>query len=619
MKYQLIKPQRINSIMILKKFSARFRNILLISFIFLLPGTIHKLNAQTISRDLNVSLLVNQVGYLPEAEKFCITKGDVRRDFEVIDLKTLEVVYKGVLQPNKGDFGTYLKGVFSPLSNEGHYFIKSGTLRSFPFEISNSIYQNPMDLIVYYFSRQRCGPSTTGYLAPCHVDDGIRLDNGKHQNVSGGWHDASDLRKWVGATIYGMISLAKTYELQKGHNGERILDELMWGNRYFLNMQEPQGYIMSFIGGDVKKHSDSNRWTDNEVGEEGGEVDFVKPTAGKSQNDMLIFGSNDDRVIRTDPLDMTGQFNFITSEALMARITRDKDNVYSLKCLKAAINCFNWCTQTDRNMNPGTIGAGIQASIELYKTTNDARYKDYAIEQVAKLKKLQAPINEDNFGGFFFNSPTGKQPYKNISRGCLEFISLCDLIQTFPAHKDVSNWKDMISDYAYHYLGFISNKNNFGIVPFGLYTDKDPGGNRKEGEYWYRYFMQPELSWWVGINANITSAGVGLVKAASILNDQELAGLAQRQLDWVVGVNPFNSSTMVGVGHNHLKHFPGSSFLPRTPVIPGAVQNGMGGDHEDQPIIGDGWWQISEYWTPMVAYTLWLMAEISNADMLKQP
>ena len=619
MKYQLIKPQLINSIMILEEFGVRFKNILLISFIFLLPGTIHKLNAKTISRDLNVNLLINQVGYVPDAEKFCITKGEVKRDFEVIDLNTLEVVYKGVLRPNQGDFGTYLKGVFSPLSKEGHYFIKSGTLRSFPFEISNSVYQNPMDLIVYYFSRQRCGPSTTGYLAPCHVDDGIRLDNGKHQDVSGGWHDASDLRKWVGATIYGMISLAKTYELQKGHNGERILDELMWGNRYFLNMQEPQGYIMSFIGGDVKKHSDSNRWTDNEVGEEGGEVHLVKPTAGKSQNDMLIFGSNNDRVIQTDPLDMTGQFNFITSEALMARITKDKDKVYSQKCLNAAINCFNWCTQTNRNMNPGTIGAGIQASVELYKTTNDVRYKDYAIEQVAKLKRFQAPINGDGFGGFFFNSPTGKRPYKNISRGCLEFISLCDLIQTFPAHRDVANWKDMISDYAYHYLRFISNKNNFGIVPFGLYTDKDPGGNRKVGQYWYRYFMQPELSWWVGINANITSAGVGLIKAASILDDKELVGLAQRQLDWVVGVNPFNSSTMVGVGHNHLKHFPGSSFLPRTPVIPGAVQNGIGGDHEDQPIIGDGWWQISEYWTPMVAYTLWLMAEVSNADILKQP
>ena len=124
MKYQLIKPQRINSIMILTEVSARFRNILLISFIFLLPGTIHKLNAQTISRDLDVSLLINQIGYMPEAEKFCIVKGQVKRDFEVIDLKTLEVVYRGALQPNPGDFGSTLKGVFSPLSNEGHYYIK---------------------------------------------------------------------------------------------------------------------------------------------------------------------------------------------------------------------------------------------------------------------------------------------------------------------------------------------------------------------------------------------------------------------------------------------------------------------------------------------------------------
>jgi len=612
MKYCSTKQQRFDLPTILTIAGERLPSILLIAFICLFPGTVDELDAQTISRDLDVSLLINQVGYRPAAAKYCIAKGDIRRDFEVIDLKTLDVVYRGVLQPGAGDFGSHLKGVFSLLSAEGHYYIKSGASRSFPFEISHSIYQDPMDLIVHYFSRQRCGPSTTGYLAPCHVDDGIRLDNGKHQTVSGGWHDASDLRKWVGATIYGMISLAKTYELQQGRNGERLLDELRWGNRYFLNMQEPQGYVMSFIGGDVKKHSDSNRWTDNEVGPDGGEVAFVKPTAGHSRNDMLIFGANDDRVIRTDPLDMTGQFNFITSQAMMARITRDKDRAYSTRCLKAATRCFDWCTQSDRNRNPGTIGAAIQASLELYKTTKQSRYKDYAIAQAAKLAKLQAPANEDGFGGFFFNSPNKQEPYKNISRGCLEFISLCDLVQTFPAHKDVAHWKVMISNYAYHYFRFMSDKNSFGIVPFGLYTGEDPGGSRKQGQYWYRYFMQPELSWWVGINANITSAGVGLVKAARILNDPVLSGLGQRQLDWVLGVNPFNSSTMVGVGHNHPEHFPGSSYLPRTPVIPGAVLNGLGGDHADQPVMGDGDWQISEYWTPMVAYTLWLMAEISN-------
>jgi len=198
--------------------------------------------------------------------------------------------------------------------------------------------------------------------------------------------------------------------------------------------------------------------------------------------------------------------------------------------------------------------------------------------------------------------------------GCLEFISLCDLIETLPFHKDVSVWKEMISDYSHQYLKQMAGKNSFGIVPYGLFTGKDPGGNRKAGNYWYRYFMQPELSWWVGINANLASAGVGLIKASKVLNDPELKVLAQKQLDWITGVNPFNSSTIVSVGHNQPIHFGGSTFLPSTPVLPGAVQNGLGGDTADQPVIGNGNWQISEYWTPMVAFTLWLMAEISKTE-----
>ena len=172
----------------------------------------------------------------------------------------------------------------------------------------------------------------------------------------------------------------------------------------------------------------------------------------------------------------------------------------------------------------------------------------------------------------------------------------------------------MIRDYAEHYLLLFSEKNSFGIVPFGLYDKKDPGGNRKIGTYWYRYFMEPELEWWVGINSNIASAGIGLLKAATVLKDDHMKAAAQKQLDWIFGSNPLNSSTMVGVGYNHPAHFAGSSFLPNVPVLPGAVVNGLGGDHNDMPVKGDGTWQVAEYWTPMVAHTLWLMAELSAAS-----
>ncbi|HCU21109.1 MAG TPA: hypothetical protein DF818_17895 [Bacteroidales bacterium] len=592
--------------------SAFSRITLLMSFLMIYLS-FTGLSAQKISRDLNVDLLINQAGYTPNASKTVVTKGTVSGKFEVVDIQSMKTVHTGTFKPAKGDFGDYSTGDFSGITREGHYYIKCDTLRSFPFSVSTESYRNAMDLIVKYFSLQRCGASTTGYLTPCHTDDGIRQDNGKRQDVSGGWHDASDLRKWFGATIYGMIGLSKAYELDNRpiNNRPKILEELMWGNRYFLKMQEPQGYVMSFVGGDVQKHSDSNRWTDNEPGKEGGELKFVKPTSGKSMSDMLIFGSNDDRVIKTDPLDLVGQYNFVTSEAIMARITKSNDNNYSQKCLAAAKKCYEWCLTKKYNEDTRIIGASMQASLEMYRTTSEEKYKSFAIAQAAQLKKLQVAGLTSEISGFFRTSLSNEEPYKNIWEGCQEIISLCDMLKIFPDHKDATAWKQIVSNYADKYLSVISGRNSFGIVPFGLYTKQDPGGNRKAGPYWYRYFMQPELSWWVGINSNLASAGVGLLKASQVLDDPELKALAQKQLDWIVGNNPFNSSTVVGVGYNHPKHFPGSTFYPTTPVIPGAVLNGLGGSPADQPEIGNGSWQISEYWTPMVAFTLWLMAELT--------
>lgn len=578
-------------------------------FISVIVFTI-EINGQRLSRDQNMDLLVNHVGFVPGSGKTIVTKGTRTGKFEVINTSTQEVVFTGSFKPNPGDFGNWSTGDFSTLTREGHYYVRADTLRSYPFTISKTVYRPVMDLIYGYFSLQRCGASSTGFLSPCHLDDGLRMDNGKHQDVTGGWHDASDLRKWVAATIWGMYGLGKTYQLEPGDSPKRarILDELKWGNLYFLKMQEPDGYIMNFVGGDVKKHSDSNRWTNSEIEADGGALEFVKPNAGRGVQDMLIFGSSDDRVIRTDPANMQTQFIFITSEAILARITKDREPEYSKKCLDAATRCFAWCRKSTEMMNSGTIGAAIQASIELYKATNREEYKTFAVEKADALGRMQAK-QENGIGGFFFTSLKSKEPYRNISRGCIDFISLCDMVKEFPTHKNVATWKEMIKVYANQYLVFMSQKNSFGIIPFGLFTMADTVANKKVGNYWYRYFDQPER---LGINANLASAGVGLLKASIVLNDPKFKAIAQRQLDWIIGVNPFNSSTIVLVGHNNPKQYTTSEFKPNTPVIPGAVMNGLRGDRADQPDIANGNWQVSEYWTPMVCYTLWLMAEITK-------
>ena len=586
----------------------------IIVFFLNLPGSCVRLQAQRLSRDQQMGLLTNQVGYRPSSTKTCLVQGTEKRDFEVVEISSGQVAYRGFLVPRQGDFGPYTTADFSKLEKEGRYYLRADTIRSFPFSISNTVYQPGINMIVGYFSQQRCGASTTGYLSPCHLDDGIRLDNGKHQDVTGGWHDASDLRKWVSATIYGVIGLARAYDLQVPQYRKAILDELLWGNRYFLKMQEPQGYVMDFIGGDLKKHSDNNRWTDNKIANGGTDIKLVTPNTGISNQLMLVSGNQDDRIIQTQPVEMTAQYNFITAEAMVARITSKTDPAYSKRCLDAAKKCFDWCLKSGKDTTSGVTGAALQASIEMYRTTGLQVYRQRATELARQLKKLQAVDLPEGLSGFFYTSLSNHEPYKNIWEGCQAFIGLSDLVQAFPKDKNVQFWKTMIKDYALRYLILLSEKNSFGIVPWGLYEKKDPGGNRKVGGYWYRYFMEPELEWWVGINSNVASAGIGLLKAADVLKDDRMKASAQKQLDWILGSNPLNSSTMVGAGYNHPAHFAGSSFLPTVPVLPGAVLNGLGGDHSDMPVKGEGDWQISEYWTPMVAHTLWLMAELSAND-----
>lgn len=538
-------------------------------------------------------IYVNHVGYRPGAAKIAVAKGTKASEFEVFDVVTGRAAFKGKFEAKQGDFGTYLVGDFSGLKDAGRYEVRTGAERSVPFAISEDIYQGPIQKNVWYFSAQRCGPSTTGYHGPCHLDDGKRLDNGKHQDVTGGWHDACDLRKWVGPTLLGMIGLAKVAEVLKPNwDYGRIVEELRWGNRYFLSMQEPAGYVMSYCGGD-----DGNRWTNNKTGDE------------------------DDRPIHTEPASASVQFDFIAAEAMAARLTHKQDPIYADKCLRSAVKCLDYCRRKKIAKNALDLGAAIIACVELYKTSNDEQYGDIAAGYASRLLALQAtgPIDEKTaVKGFFMTSAENTEPYKTMSRGCQYLIGLCELLENFPEYEDAPRWKKAIELYCSGYLSNMTKRNAFGIVPYGFYLEKQRGA-KPIGTYWYRWFMGHKERpggnvdfWWVGVNCNLASAGVGLIKASGILGRPELAAIAQRQLDWIVGCNPFNASTVTGVGYNQPKQFVTDEFEPVTPLISGAVMNGIGGTEDDMPALMPGKWQTCEYWTPMVCYTMWLMSEIQS-------
>lgn len=543
----------------------------------------------TLSANPPQPVLLNQVGFVPAGSKFCLQNSSTSVPFSVVASNTGQVVWQGTMKANHGDFGRYAVGSFSGLSMQGTFVVQAGGSTSQPFVIGDQVYLSSIRNGVSYFSMQRCGDSTTGYNAPCHLDDGRRLDNGDHQDETGGWHDACDCRKWTDSTIYGMIGLSRLldYFTQSPSDLDTIIQELRWGNLYFRKLQTAAGNIMDYCGGD-----DGNYWTDN------------------------IIGTSDDRPIHTGPAVNIAQFHYAGAQATLSRYVQSIDAAYAQSCLLAGERCLAWMANNQNPTAAGDLAAGAMACVQLYLTTQNVSYHDQAVEYGDELLKLQKTTN--SAAGTFQSDRNTAEPYRDVENGDLPLLALCDLLENFPTDRKASAWKAAISLHC-NMLVSMSARSGLGIVPYGFFASGDPGGDRKLGDYWYRWFMEVTGSadieqYWLGINGNLASTGVGLSRAGTLLKHSAYSSLAQRQLDWILGCNPFNASTVIGAGFNQPALYVNAALSPHTPAINGGVVNGIGGTNLDEPYLGSGTYHTCEYYTPMVAYTTWLMAELQSAD-----
>ena len=538
-----------------------------------------------------MTLYINHVGYTPAASKLCVMGGTWETEFAVCDATSGAEVYRGMLRRAASDYGLYTRGDFSALSTPGTYVVRAGREQSQPFTVAQDVYADALQKMVGYFQLQRCGATDTGWNGPCHLDDGLRGDTLQHQVVEGGWHDACDLRKWVDATLYGMVGLAwlKNTAACQWDDG-CIEDELRWGNRYFLSMQEPAGYVMNFIGGDYFAHADNNRWTDN------------------------IGDRVDDRLIDVRPCTTNAQWVFIFAQAALMQLTNDA--AYAAQCERAARACLRWLLAGEYTHTAGELGAALVALTALHRATGDATLPGVAVgyaETLLKMQVLRQVDSRSEVWGFFWDrldvAPSAREPFKSIWQGCWPLIGLAELLAAAPDHPRAPAWRDAITLYVDRYLRPLAARSAFGTVPYGLYRGTPPG-SRDLGRFSYRWFMEARPDWYVGINAHLASTGLGLMRAAQLLDRPDYAAMAQRQLDWIVGFNPFNASTVVDVGYNVPQHMLGAEFYPPTPYLPGAVMNGISGTAEDVPQLRPGSWQETEYWTPMAGFTMALLAEL---------
>ena len=111
----------------------------------------------------NTWIRINQLGYPRYAIKvavWCSKDNAIVKDFELVDAKTKQVVYKHQASKNFGAYGPFVHTArfdFSKFVQAGRYFLRSGTVQSPEFPISDTVYKGAADFCLRYMRQQRSG------------------------------------------------------------------------------------------------------------------------------------------------------------------------------------------------------------------------------------------------------------------------------------------------------------------------------------------------------------------------------------------------------------------------------------------------------------------------------
>jgi endoglucanase len=216
-------------------------------------------------------ILVNQVGYHPDADKVALFRSGAD-GFEVIDAATGKVVYSGVTsQPLYWEFsGDSVRAAdFSALTTPGSYRLcqKGSASCSGEFRIGADVYTEITKAAVKSFYLNRSGIEITAeygskWARPAgHPDTAVIVHKsaasalrpeGTVISGPGGWYDAGDYNKYIVNSSITNYTLLLFYQLypeycrslnldipESGNEIADVVDELLYNLRWYLIMQDP--------------------------------------------------------------------------------------------------------------------------------------------------------------------------------------------------------------------------------------------------------------------------------------------------------------------------------------------------------------------------------------------
>jgi hypothetical protein len=363
-----------------------------------------------------------------------------------------------------------------------------------------------------------------------------------------------------------------------------------------------------------------------------------------------ILGTSDDLVstARNSPL---GNFTAAAAEAIAARVLKESDSrlaAYALKMAQAdwqfACNGMSdtnvaaskelWRGTFDSDsVEHETPSVGVLASIDLWQSTGDQHYADKAVD-LAKLilacQERKRPDWETPLLGFFYTGTNKSRVvhYCHRGRDQAPILALTRLCKAFPNHSDWMKWYSAVALYSEYLKAIAKYTEPYAMLPASIYQADEylsvPESRREsfrkqvlngiplgDGRY-LRLF--PVWLDYRGHFGTVLPQAQALAAAAHLRGDSESATLAQHQVEWIVGRNPFSQSTMYGEGYDFpplYAPFPGNLVGAR----PVGIQTRAEHDVPYWPIQAT--WTYKEVWVHPVGRWLWLMGDLAGPALVE--
>ena len=520
---------------------------------------------------------INQLEYLPAGVKVAVwgsMANDALRSFQLVDSASGKVVFNGTAGKAYGSYGPFHQTYrldFSAFRTPGVYYLKTGNTQSPVFRIAADVYKGAADFCLRYMRQQRSGFNP--FLKDsCHTFDGYTLygpmPDSTHIDVVGGWHDASDYLQYSTTSANAAYHLLAAYRdfpavfadqyaangLPGSNNTADVLDEARWGLDWLLKMHPKDDWLFNQIADDRDHKGMRIPKEDNFYGR-----GFERPVyfcSGEPQ----VQGVKYNKMNKSTGVASTAG-KFAGAFALGYALLKDTDPGYAATLLKRAATAYALGVK-----KPGVQQTASVLSPYIYAEDNWTDDMELAAAQLYAVTRKQMLL---------------KEGWK------------------YAVQEPVTPWLGADTASHYQWYPFI----NIGHYEMAKQTN---GAQQQQLIGYYRtgidrvwqkakqnaFFRGVPFIWCS--NNLTTSFAIQCYWYQQLSGDASYAALAQANVDWLFGCNPWGTSMVYGLpaygdtpvdphsAFTHLGHYPIDGGLVDGPVY-GTIYNSLIGIRLNDP------------------------------------